>query len=437
MAGRYKAYPECKDIAGKWLDAIPIHWNFKRLGYEASLQGGYAFASGAFQPSGIPVVRMNNLKRGILDVAEASCVAEKNCLDAFALEEGDLLFGMSGSVGETGSLGNYARVRAQDLPAQLNQRVGRFCISEGASSLGFLSFVIQTQLFYDQILLRVTGTAQLNVSSEQIESAKLPFPPLPEQKQIAHFLDHETGKIDALIEKQQALIALLQEKRQAVISHAVTKGLNPETRMKDSGVEWLGEVPEGWIVRCIKHQLKSLNNRRIPLSSEERGDRSGEYDYYGASGVIDHIDDYIFDEPTILIGEDGANLVNRSTPLAFSARGKYWVNNHAHILKANDGLVDYWAEAIEHIDINPIVSGSAQPKLTAEALGALKICFPSSAQERDAINGFIKEQKARFDTIMSKARTQVNLLQERRTALISAAVTGKIDVRDWEPTSEA
>ena len=261
---------------------------------------------------------------------------------------------------------------------------------------------------------------------------KIPFPVVNEAEKIANFLDHETAKIDSLIAKQEKLIELLKEKRQAVISHAVTKGLNPNVSMKDSVVEWLGEVPEHWEISPIKFVLENKDYKRIPLSAEERGNRSGDYRYYGASGVIDYIDDYIFDEPNVLVGEDGANLVNRNTPLAFPAYGKYWVNNHAHILHPQDSLADYWAELIEIIDISPLVSGSAQPKLTAEALKNLKISFPLDLEERKAIDIFIKHQKVKFDFLISKATNQIELLKERRTALISSAVTGKIDVRNWQ-----
>ncbi|TOD07448.1 restriction endonuclease subunit S [Vibrio parahaemolyticus] len=287
-----------------------------------------------------------------------------------------------------------------------------------------------TKVFYG-----MGGGLRQSMKFEDFRRLPIVLPSYEEQQKIANFLDHETAKIDTLIAKQEKLIELLKEKRQAVISHAVTKGLNPDVPMKDSGVEWLGDVPEHWVVTSIKRELKSLDSRRIPLSADERGKRTGEYRYYGASGVIDFIDDYIFDEPTVLVGEDGANLLNRNTPLAFSAHGQYWVNNHAHILSPLDGLVDYWAEVIEIIDVTPIVSGSAQPKLTAEALNNLKISFPASLEERQTIEKFICIQQSKYDQLMRKAKNQVELLKERKTALISAAVTGKIDVRDWqEPT---
>jgi type I restriction enzyme S subunit len=216
------ANPPLKPSALDWLGDIPSHWEVKKLGYGAYLQGGYAFASEKFDSEGVPVVRMNNLKRGVLDTSDASCVAPENCIDDFALAEGDLVWGMSGSIGETGSLGNFARVRACDLPAQLNQRVGRFCVIGNSIAPGFLSYVIQTKFFYDQILLRVTGTAQFNVSSEQVQSAKVPFPPLLEQAAIAAYLDLETARLDALVGKVAEAVERLQEYRTALITAAVT-----------------------------------------------------------------------------------------------------------------------------------------------------------------------------------------------------------------------
>ena len=224
-AARAAGLPEnssLKDSGIEWLGEIPEHWDAKKLGYGAYLQGGYAYASEKFDSEGVPVVRMNNLKRGVLDTSYASCIAPENCLDDFALTEGDLLCGMSGSIGETGSLGNFALVKKCDLPAQLNQRVGRFRIIDKSIKLCFLHYVIQTRLFYDQVLLCVTGTAQFNVSSEQVQSVKITFPPPCEQTAIAAYLDQETAKLDALISKVEEAIERLQEYRTALITAAVT-----------------------------------------------------------------------------------------------------------------------------------------------------------------------------------------------------------------------
>ena len=221
-ASGFPANPHMKNSGIEWIGEIPGHWSAKKLGYGAWLQGGYAFASDKFDSEGVPVVRMNNLKRGALDTFQASCVAPENCVETVALAEGDLLWGMSGSIGETGSLGNFARVRQSDLPAQLNQRVGRFRVIGEQVSLDYLTFVIQTKFFYDQILLFVTGTAQFNVSSAQVQSVFLPFPPLPEQAAIAAYLDEETAKLDALVGKVAEAVERLQEYRTALITAAVT-----------------------------------------------------------------------------------------------------------------------------------------------------------------------------------------------------------------------
>ncbi len=169
------------------------------------------------------------------------------------------------------------------------------------------------------------------------------------------------------------------------------------------------------------------------MKTEDRGKRPGDYPYYGASGIIDFIDDYIFSEDLVLVSEDGANLLLRSTPIAFVARGQYWVNNHAHILRPRDGLVEYWAELIEHIDVTVSVTGSAQPKLTAEALGAITIATPPDAAERRAIADYIATISTELDSLISESRSVIDLLRERRSALISAAVTGQLDLRDWRP----
>lgn len=192
---------------------------------------------------------------------------------------------------------------------------------------------------------------------------------------------------------------------------------------KDSGVESTPEMPSHWIAGKVKYVTESLNSIRVPLSSEERGSKKGEYPYYGASGIIDYVDDYLFNEETILFGEDGANLISRSTPLAFLANGKYWVNNHAHILRTKDGINDYWVMCFENIDVTAFVSGSAQPKLTAEALGDLQVVYPPTITEREIIANFLDFETAQIDTLIDKQQTLIQLLKEKRQAVISHAVT--------------
>ena len=203
----------------------------------------------------------------------------------------------------------------------------------------------------------------------EFKELDLPIPSISEQDKIANFLDRKTEQIDELIRIKERRIELLQEQRTTLINQAVTKGLDPNVEMKPSGVEWIGEIPVHWIISKVKHEFESLDNLRIPLNAETRGSMKLKvYDYYGASGIIDKVENYIFDEPLILIGEDGANLHLRSTSLAFKATGKYWVNNHAHVLKPKHGNIDYLANMLESLDYTHYITGAAQPKLTSEHL---------------------------------------------------------------------
>lgn len=423
--GKYHPYPEYKDSGVEWVGDIPHHWQTKP-----------AFAAVMEQC----IKNSDGAESNVLSLSYGNIV-ERDVENNFGLLPE--------------SFNTYQIVNPGDIVLRLTDlqndkrslRVARSTL-RGIITSAYLKLVCGDELDnrYAYRLLHSYDTTKvfygmgggLRQSMKFEDFRRLPFllPPAEEQRTIAAFLDYETARIDKLIAQQQRLIELLKEKRQAVISHAVTKGLNPDAPMKDSGVEWLGEVPEHWLVSSLKFIYKNLDYKRIPLSAEERGSKQGDYPYYGASGIIDSIDDYLFSTDHVLVGEDGANLVMRSTPIAFVATGQYWVNNHAHILRMNDGLNSYWAAVIENLDISPFVTGSAQPKLTAEALGNLIVAYPKTLQERIEIQEFINREKPKFTTLIDRAEHQVHLLNERRTALISAAVTGKIDLRGWTASTQ-
>ena len=258
----------------------------------------------------------------------------------------------------------------------------------------------------------------------------LPVPPLAEQAAIVRYLDDADQRIRAYVSAKERLIALLEEERQAVIHQAVTRGLDPNVRLKPSGVEWLGDVPEHWAISRIKNEFYSLNHQRIPLSVTERGAMSiRRYDYYGASGVIDKVDNYLFDDELLLVAEDGANLVLRNLPLAIIARGKFWVNNHAHILKPKRGNLEFLAGLLEGIDYTPWISGAAQPKLTQDRLMGISVAVPTKAQQDQIMERVSTETKS-LQTAIDQACRQIELMEEYRTRLIADVVTGKIDVRN-------
>lgn len=302
---------------------------------------------------------------------------------------------------------------------------------EGTDSR-FVDWWTKTDLYRTQVEAVSVGTSSSmqNISQADFGEIRIHLPRLEIQRLVADYLDRETARIDTLIEEQQRLIEMLRERRRAVATRAVLFGID-EAHVVDSGDPALGSVPEHWTVKSVRHWLQSLDGQRVPLSAEERGSRGGEFAYYGASGVIDHVDDYLYDEPLVLVSEDGANLVARNSPIAFAAKGRYWVNNHAHVLRPwVGGDVDYWAHRLEALDIQTVVSGSAQPKLTAGALMSLRVSAPAGVDEQQRIAAHIGEKTTNIDRLVAETERFIELSRERRAALITAAVTGQIDVRE-------
>lgn len=176
------------------------------------------------------------------------------------------------------------------------------------------------------------------------------------------------------------------------------------------------KLPVGWEWSRFGNALFNRDAERIPLSVDSRATRKGKYDYYGASGVIDHIDDYLFDKPLLLIGEDGANLINRSTPIAFIATGKYWVNNHAHVL---DGITEeflkYISLHINAISLEPYVTGTAQPKMNQAKMNSIVLAIPPLAEQHRIV--------AKVDellTLCDQLKAQLNAAQTTQLHLADA-----------------
>lgn len=426
-------YESYRDSGVEWLGEVPSHWEVRRLKHVAD-----AFPSNVDKKSydeDTPVRLCNYTDVYYNDVISddpefMAATATSEQIAKFTLRADDTIITKDSETAD--DIASAAYVPA-DMPGVVCGYHLSMIRPHAGTSGAFIKRYFDSAFAKASVAVRANGLTRVGLGQYAVDNLDVPTPPLSEQIAIAAFLDRETAKIDALVEAQRRLIELLNEKRQAVISHAVTKGLDPAAPMKDSGVEWLGEVPAHWEVAAIKRYFTSLDGKRVPLSSEERGQRSGPYPYYGASGIIDAVDDFLFDEELVLVSEDGANLVNRSTPIAFVASGRYWVNNHAHVLQPVDGNAAFWAERIEAVDLVPFVTGAAQPKLTADALFSLVVAVPASGEERSAIEQHILSCKAALEPLVVQAEAAIALLQERRAALISAAVTGKIDVRGLAP----
>lgn len=277
---------------------------------------------------------------------------------------------------------------------------------------------------------RATGSIRKTLNRNDFKTANLLIPPLEEQVNIASFLDSAILQIFKLVNLQEQSIFELQAYKQSIITEAVTKGLDPDVPMKDSGVDWIGEIPEHWNVSMIKNELDCYDHLRKPISAELRVNELSLYDYYGASGVIDKIDDYNVEGRMLLIGEDGANLVYRNLPLIYKAEGRFWVNNHAHILKEkahND--YDYVAYLLEAGDYTSYITGSAQPKLSQENLMRFKI-LRIPMNEQTEIVAYLDSKVKQIDSLINLKNQKAEALKEYKQSLVYECVTGKRDCRE-------
>lgn len=431
---KYGAYPEYKDSGVEWLREIPKHWECKRIKETANLINGYPFDSKKFEAGkGVPLVRIRDIRASKTEVGFIGVVPPESLIN-----NGDILIGMDGDFNVSLWSGGEAA---------LNQRVA--CIR--ASNYYLQKFIFYVLPFNMKKVNDLTYfTTVKHLSSIDILKTVYAFPSGEELNKIVDFLDHETAKIDTLIEKQQQLIALLKEKRQAVISHAVTKGLNPDAPMKNSGVEWLGDVPEHWVVAQLK--FNTLEMQTGPFGSQL------------------HAEDYVIDGIPLInpahmiagqIEPDSKVTVDEKTQdrlsrhklskgeIIFARRGELgrcaivkkeqegWLCGTGSLkAKLNNRLIPEYAFLL--ITSDGVVSelsleskGSTMDNLNTETLGRVRIPVPPE-NEQDKILLYVDEVSGKFKSLISNAEAAIGLMQERRTALISAAVTGKIDVRSWK-----
>ena len=258
---------------------------------------------------------------------------------------------------------------------------------------------------------------------------KILAPLAPEQERIAAFLDAECAEIDAVLEKTRASIEEYKKLKQAVITQAVTKGIRGDRPMKDSGIEWIGEISQDFEIVKLKWLCDVLDQFRSPVTADKRNQNADVlYDYYGASGAIDKIDGYTIDDHVMLIGEDGANLRMRNLPIMYEINGKAWVNNHAHILKPKAGVDFYFIfYALEALDLNYYITGSAQPKLSQDNLRNIWVPITDfTGQKR--IAAYISDVCDEFDCLIAKKQQYLTEIENYKKSLIYEYVTGKKEV---------
>ena len=422
---RYKAYPEYRDSGVEWLGEVPAHWNIQKVAWRffakkganaaqltkefcASIAGEHPVFSGQTENSGVMA-----------------------CIDSYEFDAGEEGYLFSTTVGAKAMTVMHI--------------AGKFSLSQNcmviipyteSSIARFYYYHFQPLFSHERGL--IPEHMQASFRMEDLYQYKVIEPQKSEQQKIAEFLDHETAKIDALIEKQQRLIELLKEKRQAVISHAITKGLNPNAPMKDSGVEWLGEVPAHWNMQKLAWRFTAKKgSNAAQLTKEFCASIEGQHPVYSGqtenSGVMACIDSYEFDA-----GEEGylfSTTVGAKAMTVMHITGRFSLSQNCMVIIP---CTAYSIPRFYYYHFQPLFSYERglipehmQASFRMEDLYQYKVLEPPKSEQIEIAN-FLDVNTAVFDDLISRSLNACLLLQERRTALISAAVTGKIDVRDWQ-----
>lgn len=408
-----------KDSGVEWIGQIPKHWKIEKGKYCLSLLN---------RPIKIDDEIITCFRDGEVTLRakrrEDGFTVSLQETGYQGINPGDLVVhGMDGFAGAIG----ISDSRGKATPV-LN-------VLDTTENKKFFMYYLRTAAFAEVFIALSTGIRVRSCDTNWNKLKKLEYllPPLPEQQAIADYLDDKCAQIDNITATINEQIEVLKQYKKSVITEAVTKGLDPNAPMKDSGFEWIGQIPEKWEVIRLKYVMDNFDSQRKPIEAQKRS-QEGEflYDYYGASGVIDKINNYIFDKPALLIGEDGANLLLRNLPLIYIATGKYWVNNHAHILRPKNNLNFYYAAyLLEALDYTVYITGSAQPKLSQEKLNSVKILVPALS-EQQAIADYLDDKCAQIDAVIADKQTQLETLAAYKKSLIYEYVTGKKSVPGFE-----
>jgi len=435
---RFKPYPETKDSGIEWLGQIPAHWEARRLKCLATINDE-ALGEDTDPDYEISYIDIGNVDatKGILE-KESYRFEDAPSRARRVVHHGDVI---------VSTVRTYLRAIAPIVDREPNLIVSTgFAVIRPWWSLcsGFASYMLRAPYLVDRVVAESVGVSYPAISAWQLGTFRVAVPGKDEQQAIADFLDQETAKIDALVEKKERLIELLQEKRTALITHAVTKGLpaaaaaqaglDPSVPMKDSGIEWLGQIPAHWEIRPLKSDFvfrKGRNAQELTVSYIK--DHPGEFPVYSGqtedSGLMGTIDSYEYDFPEVILTTTvGARVM---TPMI--VRGRFSLSQNCLVMIPEEPLAIprfffyqlYPCFEYERASIPDYM----QPSLRVSDLLQYRMAVPPTS-ERMEVADFLDRETAKLDALIAKVSEAIERLKEYRIALISAAVTGKIDVRN-------
>jgi type I restriction enzyme S subunit len=432
----FPRYPKYKPSGVEWLGEVPEHWGVMALKRLGRIRYGIGEPP-AYRESGTPLIRATNIHSGKVETAGLVFVDPRDipAQRIVFLREGDIIVVRSGAYTADSAI----------IPPEFEGAIAGFDMVFRADTSLHPKFaqyaLLSGYVRVAQLELASSRAAQPHLNAEELGRCSVVFPPVSEQRAIAAFLDRETAKIDGLIAEQERLIELLKEKRQGVISHAVTKGLDPAAPMKPSGVEWLGEVPEHWrilpvgavatVVNGYPFDSGAFNTEAgLPLVRiRDLGKCTTEVLYSGVPVRQAEIS-----SQDVLIGMDGDFNVGR-----WRGDGVALLNQRMCCIRGESPSLTRLLEYLLPIPldaINAVTFSTTVKHLSSSQVAKTRFAIPPPG-EVTAILAFLDRETAKIDGLVNEAQSAITLLTERRSALISAAVTGQIDVRNAVPKEAA
>ncbi|SEQ75566.1 type I restriction enzyme, S subunit [Amphritea atlantica] len=450
---KYQIYPDYRNPNIEWIKEIPADWAISYLGFECSVKarlGWKGLKAEEYVDEGYIFLATPNIKNSEIDFNHVNRITKNRYYESpeIMLELGDILVTKDGSTTGTTNI-----VKHLPEPATVNSSIAVLRSAGGLQS-NFLYYFFVSE-YTQNIINRMRGGMGVpHLFQADLRKFNILVPPKKEQQQIANFLDHETAKIDTLIDKQQQLIKLLKEKRQAVISHAVTKGLNPNVPMKDSGVEWLGDVPEHWDVSRIKHHTRLFEQGWSPQCDSRPAD-GNEYGVLKVgcvnNGTFNSMENkalpaeltpqlqYLIRKGDLLISRANTKELVGSAAVVEESHNNLILCDKLYRLRfdqnVNSQFISYYLAlpiVRQQIELGATGASHSMQNIGQSTIKELPVLIPPIS-EANALFEELKIKTNKFDDILLKSEASIILLNERRTALISAAVTGKIDVRNWTP----
>ena len=422
---RYKRYERYKDSGVEWIGEIPEEWDLSKIKYipkyeYKSFVDGDWIESPYITDEGIRLIQTGNIGIGSYKEQGYRYISEDtfkdlNCTEVYPNDV--LICRLAGPVGRA--------CLAPSLTERMITSVD-VCILKPKDNIDrrYLVYILSYDGYLQEADFLARGGTRQRISRTQLGNINILLPPTDQQKSIANFLDQKTAEIDGLIADKEKLIELLQEKRQAIITETVTKGLNPNVKMKDSGIEWIGEIPEHWNTSSLRWYVSIKSGDFI---SQEDIDVEGKIPVIGGNGLMSYTNKTNCNYKTIAIGRVGALCGN-----VHLIRRPSWITDNALFITnlSNKLYIEYLFYVLKALDLNQYANKTAQPLISGSLVKSRIIPIPPIV-EQAAIADFLDQKTAEIDDLITEIKLQIQKLKEYRQSLISEAVTGKIDVRDY------